>query len=186
MLDLRVLRDELRVDADDDRKVVRLRDAVVALFEGRTGRSWKRQVGRQETRIRHGASQTVLYLDVKPVESIQEIVERDYGGRWSDPFAEQDYILDPQSGRLEKLSGRWDKHVRVTYSGGIDQTGSNTPADIREALLVQAKFMHERLASDKIAVRSVATGGRDGAVTFLENGPLHPLFREVAERHRVQ
>lgn len=184
MIELADLRSRLDVPVADQARLSALRDAVVAQWEAATARPWQRAVDVVELHRCPTLRVRSVYLQRLPVESVSKVEEVLSGNEWNELDAEAWWF----DGRrvVEKINSFWHRLVRVTYTGGVvatpaDETQFATPADIREALLVQAVFLSKRNDSTRIALRSE---GLEKAQTSFITSESHPLFAAAVRQHR--
>lgn len=167
--------------ADDDIAVA-LTAAVIRDFEALAGRPYKRTVNGQA--LKHArARSAVLWLPGRPVESVSLVEERGLSDSTWTTLTTDLYVVE--GARLERLAGYFSMHIRVTYTFGYTQgaTGiqNETPPDIVDACVTQAKFLLARFTNDRVAATQQSTGK---ATVNLEPGTYHPRLIAVAERYR--
>ena len=177
MLSLTDLRAGLELDAKSDHDLPGIRAEVVAQWEALTCRRWDRVVGHVEEIESSVDTITTLFPEIRPVETLTSVEYWD-GSAWA-AYATTAYRLSA-TGTIERLGGEvWKRLVRITYTGG--HADGSEPADVRQALIVQAKFLRGRLAPSEITLKSKAI---KDASSVYERATYHPLFAETAKRHR--
>jgi len=176
VLPISALRDRLRLPPDQDASLVSIRDQVIGLFESKTGARWKFEEDHVETLYPDHDRLTLLRVELRPIVELTKVEEMDlFPGA---TFEEQDLagVLVIGDRQLRKLSGFWRRVVRLTYDGGW--TDATCPAEVREALLLQAAFQQERHSDQKLAVSSTNFEGGSGVYLDAE---MHPVFRRCCE-----
>ncbi len=180
MIPLSDLRERLELQPRDDQRLVGLRDAVVGLWEQETGRPWLRREDYVQT-IRPRDYTRKIWLALRPVESVTKVEEILSGSDWTELDSEGWLFVEPT---IEKLSSYFRRLVRVTYTGGVvaepEDAEAKTPADIREALILQARYLVDRHSGENAILRSKAF--EKGSTSFL-SADLHPLFKKTAQLH---
>ncbi len=176
MISVGELRRELHLPPEEDDRLEALRQEVIDLWETETGRPWNERTGFVE--ILEPASRTTqdLFLDVEPVATVTEVKERSLTeSAWTIVPATEYELIAPR--RLHRFSGYWTGMVRVTYTGGT----TDAPADVKRALLLQARFLIDRMSDAKLITQSQNFEG--GAGVFVPAN-LHPFFKSLAEAKR--
>lgn len=123
-----------------------------------------------------------LHLELRPVDTIITVKERSIQAidDWADITALDASVYAPRAdGRLIRRQGDWLDEVEVTYTGGYPD--DEAPADILEALILQARYNQERHQGEKLVTSQ--TAAKDATVSFLR-ADYHPLFMATAKRHR--
>ncbi len=178
MITVPELRAELRPATNEDDTLAGIREQVVAMWEHETCALWDAREGHVMTLEVHRSARTVD-LPAMGVSEIDKVETRSalIDDEWVE-LDESDYMRVGARG-LRRLGGEWGEGtlVRVTADVGMAQA----PADIRKALLVQARFLRERLRDGMVAARSQAF---EQGSTNYETADLHPLFLRAAMRHR--
>lgn len=170
------------IETSDDSIVVQLTTVVIAQFEKLTGRRFTYAENHTELLITKGRN-TVLFLTHRPVIEVTKVEQR---GRYDSTWTElSDALYAVDDARIEMLAGYFAVNTRVTYTFGyVNGAGVGeieTPADIIQALITQAKFMLARLGGSLIAQKQTSIGKAAGS---LEDANYHPLFVATAERYR--
>ena len=177
MLTIPEFRAGLRLPIEEDEGLVALLADVVGLWESETGRPWNRRVGHVEVFEPVHAPGRDLLLALSPVETVTQVRTLSRGDSTWVVMASSDY-LKVGLRTLKRVSTEWPREtaIEVTYTGGY----ADAPADVKRALVTQAAFMRDRLASEKLVTQSQNFEG--GAGVFLK-ADLHPLFEAAAKRH---
>lgn len=174
----------LEWDPDKDAELKDVLTEVIADWEMLTGRPWQKQTGRvEEIRVEHHLD-TFLWLALTPVLAVTKVEERVAGSADWSTLESTGYYLKASTGRLERLGGAWRPFVRVTYDGGYDAT--TCPAQVKRALVLQARFLQARMSDANLIVRGKSVSGRAGGseATFLTREDFHPRFAKLAAQHR--
>jgi hypothetical protein len=172
------LRQELRISPNQDELVVELKSVVIDLWERATGSLWNKRTGYvEDLTIPDDEDHYYIWPALRPVTAITTIQERDRTVSSWTLLASDKYIINGL--KIEKLTDCWSSRVRLTYTGGYDET--TCPQSVKRALILQAQFMTHRLGEDKIAIKSENFEGGSG--TF-EEAFLHPYFLQHAKQHR--
>lgn len=180
MITAQELRGRLGVSLDDETTFESIRQGVIKLWEKMTARKWTYVEEDVQSFACMGYVERVLHLSRRPVEEVLEVSGRLVGSKSWVVISEDNWLLDnPESGRLELLSVTVPQHYKVIYSGGY----VTAPDDIREVLILQARYLAERYAGDRLFVKGQTT--KDGGATFLEDSTLHPAFRSLANTYRA-
>lgn len=172
MITLARLRQVLATPPEKDPEVELIRLQVLAQWDTLTKRSWAFQAGRVEKVYPEGCS---LYLSKFPITVITLVRERAKGSTTWSTVTKYEQI---GKNELENLGGNWNEVVEVTYSAGY--TDVTVPADIRQALEIQARFLTERTSDGKLIVRSQNFEGGGGV---YEDAFYHPYFKKTAEHN---
>lgn len=171
------LRAEMNLPEGEDFTLASIRSEVVSLFERETGRPWDRRVGHVEIFDPVYVPGRDLLLELWPVETIASVktLGRDES-TWTTRAASTYMKIGTRT--LRSLSGDWPREtaIEVTYTGGV----TDAAPDIKRALIVQAQFMRQRTASEKLITQSQNFEG--GAGVFLKPD-LHPLFERAVKQH---
>lgn len=188
-------RDAELVDAE------RLKAQVVAHFERQTSRLWSRRVDHAQILYPTDAQARCgeIELELLPVEGVTTVEEMQADGTWLLVDA-ADYTLTNQGlGLLRRLrptftrAGRWSlRGVRVTYTGGYQDAPAPgdapalmgvpvPPADIVEALYLQARYRWARQGETHLVVKSQSFEGGSGVL--LDPGE-HPEYTRALDAHR--
>ncbi|MEE8164384.1 MAG: hypothetical protein V3T64_02340, partial [Myxococcota bacterium] len=180
------VRDELGLDANEDKKTQRLTNAVIALFERRTNRLWNKRTGfvHEQTVDIHTKT---IWVPLFPIETIS-IVHFDDADD-PDTIAATDIVVLKRRGRIsliassstQRIISSFARNVTSTITGGHSVGGDEAPEDVIEALLLQLKFALTRHSNDKIAQ---STQGFEGGSTTFLGADLHPHFKSVVKSHR--
>lgn len=181
MIPISKLRERLKLPADQDSQYADIKASVVSLWEEETKRLWDRRVGYVEVLRVPPCTRKVLFLGLWPIEVVTKVEERTVDtADWTE-IPSTDW-LQTRENRLERLGAFWLPVVRVTYTGGyvaadptVGQT--KTPADVAEALLVQADFQLRRNRGQHMELRSQ---NFEGGAGVYETGTLHPFFKRLA------
>lgn len=172
MIPITELRDALKLAPDQDGTLAAIRLQVIALWEEHSGLLWDKRVDHEQT-IRNRCELRTVFLELIPVEQIFLVeVRSESDTDWTELEAD-DYLL-VGARRLRRLGADWPEFVRVTYDGGSE----NAPADVKQALVLQAQFMSVRTAQGTIAVKSQNFEGGGGV---LEEATMHPFFKALVE-----
>lgn len=178
MISVATLRRELNLGGDREELLELLRDTVVGLWESYTGALWDQRSGHVETR-RVAEDTTLLQLSLRPVSSVTTVEEMDDDeSDWTELEADEDFVSIGHT--LRRRGTAWSPNVRITYSGGY--TESTAPAQVRAALVTQARFMAKRLSNEHVEISSQNFEGGSGV--FLRPD-VHPLFALAAAPHRM-
>lgn len=181
MITVAELRAHSDINVDEDHELISLRAQVVALWETLTGGKWDLVAGEVLDYTPASNRENKLWLPRAPVASITSVEERYEDESTFTTLDSTSYILAVAAkGRVERLNSHWRPRVRVTYTGGYDET--TCPADIRDALFVQARYMRERIDGEKLTVKGQSN--RQGVATFLDDSWLHARFKRLAQFHR--
>lgn len=181
MITVEELRERVSVNPESDHELSLLRDTVVSLWEDATGSLWDKTASDTVLIRANNSRQTSIWLPRRPVTALTTVEERAEGeSTWTTLDSDSYFLTNDVLGEVERINRYWKTHVRVTYTAGYDET--TAPADIRQALFIQARFMVERYEGEKLTVKGQSLG--KGTATFLESADLHPLFRRVARMHR--
>ena len=176
MLSLSDLRERLRLPPDQDAALGPIRDHVVGLFEAKTGAKWSFAEDHVETIFPDFERLQLLRVERRPLLTLTKVEEMDL--EVGAAFEEQDlsgYLVIGDR-QIRKLSGFWRRAVRLTYDAGW--TEQTCPAEVREALLLQARFQQDRHGDGLLAVSSQNFEGGGGV--FLD-AEVHPVFRRCCE-----
>ena len=168
------VRSSVELNPAKDEVVTDLRLAVIALWERLTCLLWDARTDYVEIVTPNGTEDTMIWLQLQN-PSIPTLIEELIDGTWT-TVASTDYYLIRT--RLTRKTGFWASHVRVTYSGGYSAT--TCPADIKRALIVQAGFMYQRLADDKLIIKAVSLNNKTG---LYEDADYHPYFRQTVAKY---
>ncbi len=187
MISYGLLRDRIGLGTADDGQLKAIADALIGVFETQTNRLWARRAGYVEY-FRPDTTKRIdtLFLSLWPVEAVTKVEEKcRYNTTWTELTTSQYLPPDPDRNRLERVGSYWNEQVRVTYTGGyvysptVGQYG--TPAEIHEAMLIQAAYIRSRTGNDKLVLSSQNFMG--GAGVFLA-ADFHPIFKAIAEAKR--
>lgn len=124
-----------------------------------------------------------LYLPGRLIDSFEIIgwdsgdTPPDYGD--TDLVAETDYRADLALGVLMILTPSVRDYYRTRISGGY--TEDTMPAQIKQAIILQARYRNAREAAALLV--SKATGG-DGRSQQLRNEAYHPTMMAVTDKYR--
>ena len=189
MISIQKLRDYLKLEAGRDSDLEGIRDDVIALFEGEARQLWNKRTNYvEELRPDIGAGAfpfsasrvRTLVLSLGPISSISKVEEK--GLFENDSYSTIDpttYVQFRERG-LERLGFYWSPFVRVTYTGGYDET--TAPADVQYALLVQSRFRMARTADDaKLITKSQNFEGGGGVYMDAD---FHPIFASTVARYK--
>ena len=177
MLSLSRLREVLGTPPEKDDEVEIIRAQVLAQWDTATFRSWGFQEDFVETIIPVYATK-IVYLKKFPVTAVTLVrTKSKRDPTWTTPQTTE--YSQYGDNTLERFDTNWSELVEVTYSGGY--TEANSPADVRQALEVQARFLAERLSDAKITVRSQNFEGGGGV---FEDAAMHPFFAKMAKAKR--
>lgn len=181
MITVAELRGRSELNTADDHELIAIRAEVVTLWETLTGGMWDRVVDDVFDYTPPNTRSRILWLPRAPVSSILTVEERYENESTFTALQSTSFILAvAKKGRVEKFNSSWRPRVRVTYTGGYDET--TCPADIRDALFVQARYMRERIQGDKLTVKG--SSNRQGVATFLDDSWLHARFKKLAQFYR--
>lgn len=181
MISISRMRENIPALASKDAELEALRSAVEQQFEELTGFLWAERtayVAVLENSLR-GEERDTVWVPLAPVTALTLVEEkmRSPGAAWS-TVASTDYELVGQR-RLNKLTGDWADLVRVTLTGGYSDT--TCPADLQNALLVQAKLLQARTSDTMIALSQQAV---EKTSANLLAPDLHPLFAQAVRSRR--
>lgn len=173
-----------RIKTQDEDRLEELRSAVLALWDAKTGRKWQREEGIVELHRCTTMTRRFLVLERRPVEVVTKVEQTLAASEWTELDVD-DWFFDGV-GTVEKVNGYWYRLARVTYTAGFtaepaDASQNLTPADIKDALLTQALFLHERNNPEAVALRS---NGLENSQTDYLAPDLHPHFKQAALIHR--
>ena len=171
------VRSRFEYSSQKEATITGLIPSVIELFETLTGIKWTSVSGQVDV-IENLLQTDSLYLDRAIVSSVSLVEVSDDGSSWS-TVADTAYALLPRR-RLIKLSGEWDRFIRVTYSGGY--TTTTCPESVKAAIAVQVFFTFKRLSDNHISVSSQNFEGGSGV---LLQPDLHPVFRMAVQSNRV-
>jgi hypothetical protein len=164
------------IDADDIRAHVQTADpaalakAVVTMWESRTRRLWqRRELHVLEVEVEH--EDDSFWVPLYPIETI---VVKHAGV----VVAGTEYSIAKGRGRVDAIGGWPGNSLEATVTGGY--TKVTAPADARQAMIEQAKFMVSRNPSTIIHLSSQ---GLNNATTSFLRADMHPLFDAVAGRY---
>lgn len=181
MITVAELRERVLANASHETLLAGLRSAVVALWEAKTAGKWDYVASEQIVLRPDNGRVKSIWLPRRPVASVTTVEERGEGSStWTTLETDDFVIANNSTGEIERINTFWAANLRVTYSGGY--TATTCPGDIKEALIIQARYMLERYDGEKLTVRGQSFG--KGAVSFLEAADMHPLFKSIAALHR--
>lgn len=168
--------DETKYDALIDELI----PAVTEIFEGRAGRPFGRA---QRTEYPRGGGKH-LVLRATPAEAagmvVTECATFPRAHDTATPLTDSDFVLDEETGILERAAGRWAdglRAVRVVYTGGY----GTIPADInRAAIRAVAHFL---TGARMVGVSSAS--GPEGSVTRYDFDRLPWDVKDTIERYRT-
>lgn len=181
MITIEELREHVRVNPEDDHELALIRSAVIGLWERLTGGLWDAKTGDIVTLRVSSTRQVSLWLPRRPITELTTVQERDVGETsWTTLETTAFFLTNENTGEVERIGRYWKQHVKITYSAGYDET--TAPAEVRNALFLQARFMVERYDGEKLTVRGQNIG--KGQVTFLESSDAHPHFKKLATNYR--
>lgn len=177
MISLARLRQVLGTPAEKDAEVEIIRAQVLAQWDTATNRAWAFTEDFVETHVEVYPT-TLLYLQKFPITELSLVrTKNKRDATWT--TLEVDDYTQYGINTLERLDADWSHITEVTYSGGY--TEANCPADIKQALEVQARFLAERLSDAKLIVRSQNFEGGGGV---FEDAAQHPFFAKMAKAKR--
>jgi len=185
VISLKELRDRLKLSPTDDDQLSIIRANVIGLWEVRTNRLWNYRAGHVQTFMLDESWQRFApaWLSLTPVDETGTVTVEDWDDG-DDPEAldEDEFTLLASSGKLVKLPRvtPWLMNVRVTYSGGFDE--SSCPEDVREALAIQCQYALLRHRGEKSILSGIT--GPAGGVSFMVSADVHPHFKAQAALHR--
>lgn len=179
MLDIALARDALGLKAEDDKKVRRAVDAVIALWESRTNRLWNLRTGFVHE-IRPDKFSKTVWVPLYPITSIVA-EQRQQSDDTFETLDAGDFHTVTERGRVTLASSEWLDIVKFTITGGHDIDNVPAPADVIDAMLTQLAFTVNRNVGDKIAQSS--QGFEGGSSSFL-SPDMHPTFKATARAHR--
>lgn len=174
MITVSQLRERVQIDPDEDDTLLFLRDQVIDYWESETGGLWNKRIDYVEIIEPTTNRLKTLYLALRPVTSISKVEIKDKkDSEWTE-------ITDySQNGfRLYRNDKFWEEQVRVTYSGGYDET--DCPSDIAYVLVIQAAFQTQRHRDDNIIIKGKSIEG--GVANFFEDATMHPMFKRLARK----
>ena len=184
MISILELRTRLGLDPANDDQLQIIRTNVIKLWEARTNRPWQADVAKVEEfqleeRYQRKAA---LWLALTPILSITKIEVWDDGNEANLTELDADDFKFLASGKITRLpqTTYWLRNVRVTYSGGVDET--TTPEDIREALAIQCQYILHRHKGERSVLSGIS--GPGGSVSFMVSADVHPHFKAQAKLHR--
>lgn len=183
MITLAELSARMKATSLNEAALEQARLAAIALFETKTDRLWNRRTGhvfRDEVNsVAKNSDGKALWVPLYPIESIagtEFYFDDEAGAEAIDPA---DIVVDLAAGQIRRASGRWRDVVTWIITGGY--TDTNAPADVREALMVQAMFMYARNKPESVAVSALVTP-QVGTTSFLK-ADMHPLFVDAVNTH---
>lgn len=159
-----------------------LMSAAESQWEELTGRPWETMTGDVVVLRMDNDRRTKLWLPRTPVTAVTKIETRSaFTQTYSDLASTSWMLVDGTTGCIERTDGAfWSEYAKVTYNGGYAQNA--VPNDVRLAIAVQVRFMHVRLAPERLVLRGGI--GRGGTVDMLERSDFHPLFLSTARTRR--
>jgi hypothetical protein len=163
--------------ADQEQRLLQLRKTVIDLWEAKTQRPWSKATETKVFRFER-IRDTKIFISRRPI-TVTQIRERQMRHDDWEITDSDEYWVDSEKGIIENLVGWWEDLVEVTYDGGYED--DQAPDEILEALVVQAKFLNDRMSDSKV---SLATQGFEGGSTSFLNADLHPFFLSVVKSYR--
>lgn len=187
MIEAEDIRPHVDLGAGREGELTAIAAAVVGLWERRVRRLWARRVAYEfHAELDHLDDQYV-WLPLYPVEALQVWSwppGEAYGGAGTQLVDPASYRVVSQRGRVERLATMptWLGYdVRMLITGGYTRVTS--PPEVRDAMVVQAKFSVSRNAKNVVHMSS--QGFQQSTTSFLDP-TLHPQLDAVAgayERH---
>lgn len=177
MISMAKFREALGSVPSQESQLVALRDAVVSMWERATRMRWRSVTDYRELfRFPSEDRPRVVFVHVMPATSVN-VWEWDVGETESDrvAVAASDLDVEPKSGRVERRVEWFSERVLTLTSGGY--ADDECDADVRQAIVEQAKFMRARF--DKSITHLSQQAFESGSTTFA-SGALHPMFAEMA------
>lgn len=171
------LREVLQPRPADDHLLEPLRNHVVALWERETAFGWTAVDG-VEYVVEVAPSQPTIAMPYVRVRGVSKVEVRSAveAADFEEIDASGFLLIAPRSlRRLGSVAG-WSGLVRVTADVGIP--GEDVPADVKQAIITQIRFLIERNRSDAIALSSKGSSEL-GTIAYL-TADLHPLFARAA------
>lgn len=175
MISLSAIRLLVDLKAKDEDYLIFLRDLAVSQLESATGRSFSSEAGRVQyfTTERY---QSMIQLSFLPVNALNSVAHRDFDTQdWTTIDATDYNFTTPRTIRL--LSGCFRAQVKVDYDSGYSE--ANVPDKIKNPLLVQIRYLNNRLDPAKIDVKSKAL--ESGATTTYMHEEYHPIFKKLLD-----
>jgi hypothetical protein len=179
MISMEEFRSQLSIPPSKDEMAKRLRDVVVSLWEDHTRRKWSKDTVTKQFIIRRPLTDRTLFLNLYPIVAVVSVKD---GASQADleVVTPTDYFVDHDAGTIERFGSNWNTVVEVNWTGGYEEVDDMA---IREALIVQARFLLNRHSDDKIAMAS--QGFQGGSSSFLA-ADLHPFFKRVARSKEMK
>lgn len=175
MLKIEDLRKALELPPEKDLDLEVLRDEVIALWESVTGRLWNGRDNHVEEFSLLKDDDSIIWLNLWPITEVTKVEVRGITQSAFTELTDDQYVVGPEN-RLRRLNAFWLYNVKVTYKGGYDE--STCPSEIRNVLLLQARFMKERHSNERIFAKGSSMQG--GSTQFYEEAYLHPSFKRLA------
>ncbi len=185
MIALSKLREDLGLPMEQDDKLQAILDGMVASWEDRTKRLWKRRAGYVEY-FRFTKRLYTLFLGLWPVETITKVeVKALAETTWTELTADEFVLVDPLRNRVERIGCPWSEQVRITYSGGYTEAPISgqygTPQDVQDVLILQERFVRQRTTASNLITSSQNFQG--GAGVYLRSD-FHPLYQAAIEEKK--
>lgn len=175
MLKIEDLRRALQLPPDNDGELELIREEVVSLWESTTGRLWNIREDHVEEFSLLKNDDSIIWLNLWPIDAVSLVEVREITQSAYSELAADQYVIGPEN-RLRRLNNFWTPNVKVTYDGGYDE--DTCPPDVRNVLLLQARFMKERHSNERIFAKGSSMQG--GSTQFYEEAYLHPTFKRLA------
>lgn len=162
-----------------------LRSRVIADFESRTGVRWNAGTDEEKVfEILPDRNVEPLRLHFMNISSLAlsgwELSEEEADAEEIDDFYT---IIVRRSGLIVKTKSWWPRFVKCSFDFGYSTLPAEF-ADVRDALLLQCRYIVARHTSDKLVVSGQGMEG--GSATYYMDADLHPVYKAVIERYQFK